>query len=274
LFVTTGICTKLKRRFSADDSSLTPRSRAFAVAMMLNPGRAKTTFSPFNSGIVMYFSERIEIIASCTSLLHRVSSSNRPISPCCIAVMIGEGIRLSWDWPAAMTIATFQEYLMWSSVVPAVPWTTCVLLPQMAAASSSASQLLPVPGSPISSRPRSLASVTIARSTVPGSPKNFGRIGRSSRSDGDEPTTKMRTIRGESRHDDGRGPSSIERSHASSSAYLTSAGSRRISLAGAGSVDFDVGMTSLRGFRTRERRTKGDWLRGLPRCLSPLVRRS
>ena len=179
LLVTIGICTKLKRRLSAVESSFTPRSRALAVAMMLKPGRAKTTLSPFSSGIVMYFSERIEISASWTSLLHRVSSSNRPIRPCCMAVMIGEGIMLSRDWPAAMTIATFHEYLIWSSVVPAVPWTTWVLLPQIAAASSSASQLLPVPGSPIRSSPRSLARVTIARSTVPASPKNFGVIGRS-----------------------------------------------------------------------------------------------
>jgi hypothetical protein len=107
-----GICTKLNRRFRADDRSLTPRSRALAVAMMLKPGLAKTTLSPFSSGIVMYFSDRMEIRASCTSLLQRVSSSKRPISPCCIDVMIGDGMMLSRDWPAAITIATFQEYLM------------------------------------------------------------------------------------------------------------------------------------------------------------------
>src|SRR5205814_8515428 len=56
-----------------------------------------------------------------------------------------------------LTIATFHEYLIWSSVVPAVPWITWVLLQEIAAARSSASQLLPVPGSPMSSRPRSLA---------------------------------------------------------------------------------------------------------------------
>jgi hypothetical protein len=124
-----------------------------------------------------------------------------------------------------------------------------VLFPQIAAASSSASQLLPVPGSPISRRPRSLASVTIARSTVPASPKNLGRISRPSLSDGEEPRTKMRTIRGESRQDDGRGPSSLERSHSSSSAYLTSAGSRRISLAGAeaDAADFAWGMARFPG---------------------------
>jgi len=77
----------------------------------------------------MYFSDRIEISASCTSEPQRVSSSKRPISPCCIAVMIGDGIIDSRDCPLAITIATFHEYLMWSSVVPAVPWTTCVELP-------------------------------------------------------------------------------------------------------------------------------------------------
>ena len=227
LLVTMGIDTKLNRRLRAVERSLTPRSRALAVAMMLKPGRAKTTLSSFSSGIVMYFSERIEINASCTSLLQRVSSSNRPIRPCCMEVMIGEGIMLSRDWPAAMTIATFHEYLIWSSVVPAVPWMTWVLLPQIAAASSSASQLLPVPGSPIRSRPRSLARVTIARSTVPASPKNLGWIGRSSLSEGDEPSTKIRTSLGDRTQLDGRGPPSIDRSQSSSSAYLTSAGSRR-----------------------------------------------
>src|SRR5262245_11987140 len=136
-----------------------------------------------------------------------------------------------------MTMATFQEYLMWSSVVPAVPCTTWVLSPEIAAARSSASQLFPVPGSPMRSRPRSLASVTMARSTVPGSPKNFGAILRSSLSAGVAPSAKMRTIFGESFHDVGRDPSSIERSQSSSSAYLTSAGSRRISFA-AGSLTF------------------------------------
>jgi hypothetical protein len=39
--------------------------------------------------------------------------------------MIGEGIMLVAGLALAMTMATFHEYLMWSSVVPAVPWTTC-----------------------------------------------------------------------------------------------------------------------------------------------------
>ena len=70
---------------------------------------------------------------------------------------------LSGLGPSAMTRAMFQEYLMCSSVVPAVPWITRVELPLMAAARCSLSQLLPVPGSPTSSRARSEASVTMAR---------------------------------------------------------------------------------------------------------------
>jgi hypothetical protein len=54
----------------------------------------------------------MEISASCTSDPQRVSSSKRPISPSFIAVMIGEGIIDSCDWPAAITMATFHEYLM------------------------------------------------------------------------------------------------------------------------------------------------------------------
>ncbi len=139
--------------------------------MMLKPGWAKAVpSSPDSSGMDTYFSLRIEIRASWTSEVQRVSSSNRPISPLRMAVMIGEGMSESGDWPAAITRATFHEYLIWSSVVPAVPWTTCLELLHTAAASSSASQLLPVPGSPISSRPRSEASVTMARSTTVGSP--------------------------------------------------------------------------------------------------------
>src|SRR5262249_39453792 len=60
--------------------------------------------------------------------------------------MIGEGIMESRDCPLAITMDTFQEYLMWSSVVPAVPCTTSVELRQIAAASSSARQLFPGPG--------------------------------------------------------------------------------------------------------------------------------
>ncbi len=157
-----------------------------------------------------YFSDRIEISASCTSLVERVSSSKRPITPCSIAVMIGDGIIDSRDCPLAMTIETFHEYLMWSSVVPAVPCTTRVELRQIAAASSSASQLLPVPGSPISSRPRSEARVTMLRSTKLRSPNHFCGISRSSPSARSEPRTKSRTMCGLSRHENGFGPVSTD----------------------------------------------------------------
>ena len=58
---------------------MTPRSRLLAVAMIEKPGLAKTMLSLSSSGIEMYFSDRIEISASWTSLVERVSSSNRPI---------------------------------------------------------------------------------------------------------------------------------------------------------------------------------------------------
>lgn len=230
LFVTTGMRTKLKRRFNADDRSLTPRSRLLAVAMIEKPGFANTMLSSppplSSSGTEMYFSDRIEISASCTSLVDRVSSSKRPMAPVSIAVMIGEGIIDSRDWPLAITIDTFHEYLMWSSVVPAVPWTTSVELRQIAADSSSASQLLPVPGSPISSRPRSEARVTIDRSTKLRSPNHFCETSRSSPSARSEPRMNNRTIFGERRHENGLGLSSIDSSQSSSSAYLISAGAR------------------------------------------------
>ena len=56
--------------------------------MTLKPGLANAMPSPpLNSGIEMYFSLRIEISASCTSEVQRVSSSKRPISPFLIAVI-------------------------------------------------------------------------------------------------------------------------------------------------------------------------------------------
>ncbi len=93
--------------------------------------------------------------------------------------MVGDGIRFSGVGPSAMTRAMFQEYLMCSSVVPAVPWIVIVELPLIAAARCSESQLLPVPGSPTSRRARSDARVTIDRSTMPSSPKNLRVIGTS-----------------------------------------------------------------------------------------------
>lgn len=226
LFVTTGMRTKLKRRFSAEDRSLTPRSRLLAVAMTEKPGLAKTMLSLSISGTEMYFSDRIEISASWTSLVERVSSSKRPIAPVSIAVMIGEGIIDSRDWPLEITMDTFHEYLMWSSVVPAVPWTTRVELREMAADNSSASQLLPVPGSPMSSRPRSEASVTMERSTKLRSPYHFWEISRSRPSERSDPRMKRRTIFGDRRQENGLGPSSTDSSQSSSSAYLISAGAR------------------------------------------------
>ncbi|OKI48926.1 hypothetical protein A6A27_35910 [Micromonospora sp. CB01531] len=166
--------------------------------------------SSFSSGIETYFSDRMEMSASCTSLVERVSSSKRPITPCSIAVMIGDGIIDSRDCPRAMTMDTFHEYLMCSSVVPAVPCTTRVELRQIAAASSSASQLLPVPGSPISSRPRSEASVTMLRSTKVRSPNHFCGISRSRPSARSEPRTNSRTMRGLSRQENGFGSVSTD----------------------------------------------------------------
>ena len=90
-----------------------------------------------------------------------------------MAIMVGEGMRFSGRGPSAMTRAMFQEYLMCSSVVPAVPWMVRIELPLMAAARCSDSQLLPEPGSPTSRRARSEARVTMARSTRLSSPKNF-----------------------------------------------------------------------------------------------------
>jgi hypothetical protein len=81
---------------------------------------------------------------------------------------------------------------------------------EIAAASSSASQLLPVPGSPMSSRPRSEARVTMLRSTKLRSPNHFWGISRSSPSERSEPSTKIRTMRGLSRQENGLGPVSID----------------------------------------------------------------
>lgn len=203
--------------------------------MIEKPGLAKTMLSPASapslcsSGTEMYFSERMEISASWTSLVERVSSSKRPMAPVSIAVMIGEGIIDCRDWPLAMTIDTFHAYLMWSSVVPAVPCTTRVELREIAADSSSASQLLPVPGSPISSRPRSEARVTIERSTKLRSPNHFCATSRSRPSARSDPRMNRRTILGDSRQENGLGLSSIDSSQSSSSAYLISAGARNTS---------------------------------------------
>jgi len=86
-FATTGIVTKLNRRFSADDMSLTPRSRVFAVAITAKPRRAGTTSS--SSGTATCFSDNTEIKASCTSAAQRVSSSSLTTWPCCMPRRIG-----------------------------------------------------------------------------------------------------------------------------------------------------------------------------------------
>src|SRR5262249_57937255 len=104
--------------------------------------------------------------------------------------------------------------------------TAGVELRHTAPASSSASQLLPVPGSPMSSRPRSEARVTTERSTRLRSPNHFLEISRSSPSERSEPTMNRRIIFGERRQAKGLGPASTDSSQSSSSAYLTSAGAR------------------------------------------------
>ena len=58
-----------------------------------------------------------------------------------MAIIVGEGIRFSGVGPSAITRAMFQEYLICSSVVPAVPWIVIVELPPSAAARCSESQL-------------------------------------------------------------------------------------------------------------------------------------
>jgi hypothetical protein len=93
----------LKRRLSALDSSLTPRSRLFAVAMTLKPRRACTS-SP-SSGIGSVFSDSTVISASCTSDGMRVSSSTRAMDPRSIARMSGLGTSAARDGPSAMSRA-------------------------------------------------------------------------------------------------------------------------------------------------------------------------
>jgi hypothetical protein len=121
----------------------------------------------------------METSESCTSETQRVISSNRKMLPCRIAIMQGDAIMFSGRCPSAITRAMFQAYLICSSVVPAVPWMVRVEQPEIAAARCSESQLLPVPGSPTSRSARSLASVTIDRSTMESSPKNLRVIGTS-----------------------------------------------------------------------------------------------
>ena len=89
----------LNRRRSADERSLTPRSRSLAVAITLNPLAACTSVPSSGTGRV--FSERIVMRASWTSDGIRVSSSMRAILPSRIAVSTGDGTRAAGDGPSA-----------------------------------------------------------------------------------------------------------------------------------------------------------------------------
>ena len=116
---------------------------------------------------------------------------------------------------------------MCSSLVPAVPWTTCAEVPLTAAERCSESQLFAVPGSPTSISARSDASVAMATCTSDRSPMYFGVMvipatGLS------VPITYASTARGERRHPGGRGEASFATRASSSAWYLASAG-RRIS---------------------------------------------
>ncbi|CPU65673.1 Uncharacterised protein [Mycobacteroides abscessus] len=77
--------SKLKRRLSAADISWTPRSRRFAVASTLNPGRAATRASAPSSGTMSCFSDSTETSVSWISGAQRVISSNRATRPLSIA---------------------------------------------------------------------------------------------------------------------------------------------------------------------------------------------
>jgi hypothetical protein len=75
--------SKLKRRLSALDISLTPRSRVLAVAITLKPSAAKSIASgPSSSFTASTLSLKIESSVSCTSSGQRVTSSKRTTLPC------------------------------------------------------------------------------------------------------------------------------------------------------------------------------------------------
>ena len=93
----------LKRRRSALDSSFTPRSRSFAVAITLKPLAAWTSVSSSGTGRV--FSLSTVISASCTSLGIRVSSSTRAIRPSRMAVITGDGTSAPAVGPSASSRA-------------------------------------------------------------------------------------------------------------------------------------------------------------------------
>ena len=84
-----GRITVLKRRLSALDISLTPRSLLLAVAIRLKPRAARTSCA--SSGMGSVFSDNIDINVSCTSAGTRVSSSSRPSAPLSMARIMGLG---------------------------------------------------------------------------------------------------------------------------------------------------------------------------------------
>ena len=101
--------SKLNRRFSADDISLTPRSRRFAVAMTLNPRRARSRAPAgsvrVSSGTISCLSLISEMSTSWISGGQRVISSTRTRRPSLIARCTGEGTRARGVGPSASSSA-------------------------------------------------------------------------------------------------------------------------------------------------------------------------
>ena len=92
--------SKLNRRLSAALISFTPRSRVLAVAMTLNPWRAKTMPSvPLSSGIATTRSDSRDSSESWTSSGQRVISSKRTILPSAMPRSIGAGTSDRVDGP-------------------------------------------------------------------------------------------------------------------------------------------------------------------------------
>ncbi|CAM5654237.1 hypothetical protein SGRIM128S_07329 [Streptomyces griseomycini] len=98
-----GRTTVLKRRRSALERSLTPRSRSLAVAMTLKPRTAWTSCP--SSGIGRVFSDRMVMSESCTSAGMRVSSSTRAVIPSAMARISGLGTSASRLGPWARSLA-------------------------------------------------------------------------------------------------------------------------------------------------------------------------
>jgi hypothetical protein len=99
----TGSTTVLNRRRSAEDSSLTPRSRSLAVAITLNPLRACT--SAFSSGTGRVRSDSTVMSESWTSDGIRVSSSTRAMLPVAMARSTGLSTSAARDGPSAISRA-------------------------------------------------------------------------------------------------------------------------------------------------------------------------